>query len=48
MYFFDPQQGHRRRAQVQNQINRWISDLDASIDTGKRDLRNEPAVFSQR
>ena len=40
MYFFDPQQGNRRRAQVQNQINRWISDLDASIDTGKRDLRN--------
>jgi uncharacterized membrane protein len=40
MYFFDPQQGARRRAQVQNQINRWISDLDYSIDTGKRDLRN--------
>ena len=40
MYFFDPQQGNRRRAQVQNQINRWINDLDASIDTGKRDLRN--------
>ncbi len=40
MYFFDPQQGNRRRAQVQNQINKWISDLDSSIDTGKRDLRN--------
>jgi len=40
MYFFDPQQGNRRRAQVQDQINKWISDLDTSIDTGKRDLRN--------
>lgn len=40
MYFFDPQQGSRRRAMVQNQINRWISDLDDSIDMGKRDLRN--------
>ena len=40
MYFFDPQQGNRRRAQVQNAINRWISDLDYSIDRGKRDLRN--------
>jgi uncharacterized membrane protein len=40
MYFYDPQQGARRRAQVQNQINRWISDLDDSIDIGKRDLRN--------
>ncbi|MGE5376157.1 MAG: SRPBCC family protein [Bacteroidota bacterium] len=40
MYFFDPQQGGRRRAQIENQINKWISDLDTSIDTGKRDLRN--------
>jgi len=40
MYFLDPQQGSRRRAQVQNQINKWISDLDDSIDIGKRDLRN--------
>src|SRR5512139_2384970 len=40
MYFLDPQQGNRRRAQVQNQINRWINDLNYSIDTGKRDLRN--------
>jgi uncharacterized membrane protein len=40
MYFLDPQQGARRRAQVQNQINRWISDLDYSLDMGKRDLRN--------
>ena len=39
MYFLDPQQGARRRAQVQNTINRWISDLDDSIDIGKRDLR---------
>jgi uncharacterized membrane protein len=40
MYFFDPQQGNRRRAQVQNTINRWISDLDDSISKGKLDLRN--------
>ncbi len=40
MYFFDPQQGNRRRAQVQNRINRWVSDMDYSIDQGKRDLRN--------
>jgi uncharacterized membrane protein len=40
MYFFDPQQGTRRRAQVQSRIDRWISDLDYSIDQGKRDLRN--------
>jgi uncharacterized membrane protein len=40
MYFFDPQQGARRRAQVQNQVNKWISDLDYSIDMGRRDLRN--------
>jgi uncharacterized membrane protein len=40
MYFFDPQQGNRRRSQVQSRINRWISDLDYSIDQGKRDLRN--------
>jgi uncharacterized membrane protein len=40
MYFFDPQQGNRRRAQIQNRINRWISDLDYSLDMGKRDLRN--------
>ena len=40
MYFFDPRQGNRRRAQVQNTINRWISDLDDSISKGKLDLRN--------
>jgi uncharacterized membrane protein len=40
MYFFDPQQGARRRALVQDRINRWISDLDYSIDRGRRDLRN--------
>ena len=40
MYFLDPQQGARRRAQVQNRINKWIGDLDDSIDIGKRDLRN--------
>ena len=40
MYFFDPQQGNRRRALVRDQINRWISDLDYSIDKGRQDLRN--------
>jgi uncharacterized membrane protein len=40
MYFFDPQQGNRRRAQVQNRINGWISDLDYSMEQGRRDLRN--------
>jgi uncharacterized membrane protein len=40
MYFFDPQQGNRRRALVQDRINRWISDLDYSIDKGRQDLRN--------
>jgi uncharacterized membrane protein len=40
MYFFDPQQGARRRALVQDRINRWINDLDYSIDKGRRDLRN--------
>jgi uncharacterized membrane protein len=40
MYFFDPQQGNRRRAQIQDTINRWISDLDDSISKGRLDLRN--------
>ena len=40
MYFFDPQQGNRRRALVRDQVNKWISDLDYSIDRGRRDLRN--------
>ncbi len=40
MYFFDPQQGNRRRALVEDQVNRWVNSLDDSLDMGVQDLRN--------
>lgn len=40
MYFFDPQQGARRRALVRDQVNKWVNSLDDSIDIAREDLRN--------
>jgi len=40
MYFYDPQRGERRRAEVRNQVNRMANNIDRSMDVTKRDLRN--------
>lgn len=40
MYFLDPQHGNRRRALVQDRVNRWINSLDESIEMGVEDMRN--------
>lgn len=40
MYFLDPQQGNRRRAQVRDRVNSLINTLDDSIDTIREDTRN--------
>lgn len=40
MYFFDPQHGERRRMMVRNKANRFVNDLDTSIDMAMQDARN--------
>jgi uncharacterized membrane protein len=40
MYFFDPQQGSRRRAMVRDKANRFVNSLDESIDKALEDTRN--------
>jgi uncharacterized membrane protein len=41
MYFLDPQQGKRRRALIQDRANRWINNLDESLEVGMEDIRNQ-------
>jgi uncharacterized membrane protein len=40
MYFFDPQHGERRRTMVRDKANRFVSNLDESIDIAVEDARN--------
>jgi len=40
MYFLDPQHGTRRRAMVVDKANRFVNNLDSSIDTAVEDARN--------
>lgn len=40
MYFFDPQHGDRRRAMVRDRANRFVNDIDESIDKALEDTRN--------
>ncbi|HSL41828.1 MAG TPA: SRPBCC family protein [Anaerolineales bacterium] len=40
MYFMDPQHGNRRRAMVRDKANRFVNDIDESIDKAMEDTRN--------
>ena len=40
MYFLDPQHGNRRRAMVRDRANRFVNDIDDSIDKAVEDARN--------
>ena len=40
MYFMDPQHGTRRRTMVIDKANRFVNDIDESIDTAVQDARN--------
>lgn len=40
MYFMDPQQGARRRAMVRDKANRFVNNLDESIEKAMEDTRN--------
>src|SRR5512146_471930 len=40
MYFFDPQHGERRRMMVRDSANRFVNNLDDSIDMAVQDARN--------
>ena len=40
MYFLDPQHGNRRRAMVRDKANRFVNNIDDSIDRAMEDARN--------
>ena len=40
MYFMDPQHGEQRRALVRDRANRFVSDIDNSLDVAMQDARN--------
>ena len=40
MYFLDPQHGEHRRAMVRDRANRFVNDMDESIDIAIQDARN--------
>jgi len=40
MYFMDPEHGSRRRLMVRDRANRFVSDIDESIDIALQDTRN--------
>jgi uncharacterized membrane protein len=40
MYFMDPQQGARRRAMVRDKANRFVNNMDESIEKAVEDSRN--------
>jgi uncharacterized membrane protein len=40
MYFFDPEQGNRRRALVRDKANSVVNNIDDSIDVAMEDARN--------
>ncbi len=40
MYFMDPQLGPRRRAMVRDKANRFVNDIDESIEKALEDTRN--------
>src|SRR5215211_2925096 len=40
MYFLDPEHGTRRRAMVRDKANRFVNNIDESIDIAVEDTRN--------
>ena len=40
MYFLDPQHGTRRRAMVRDRANRFVNNIDDSVDRAVEDARN--------
>ena len=40
MYFLDPQHGTRRRTMVIDRANRFVNNIDESIDIAVQDARN--------
>ena len=40
MYFMDPQQGARRRAMVRDKANRFVNNIDESLEKAVEDSRN--------
>src|SRR5215211_3643087 len=40
MYFLDPEHGTRRRAMVRDKANRFVNNIDESIDLALDDTRN--------
>src|SRR5574339_919242 len=40
MYFLDPQHGTRRRAMVRDKANRFVNDIDESLEKALEDTRN--------
>src|SRR5688500_4898074 len=40
MYFMDPQLGPRRRAMVRDKANKFVNDIDESIEKALEDTRN--------
>lgn len=40
MYFMDPQHGNRRRTMVVDKANRFVNNIDESIDVAVQDARN--------
>ena len=40
MYFLDPQHGERRRMMVRDRANRFVNDMDESINMAVQDARN--------
>jgi len=40
MYFLDPQHGLRRRVMVRDKANRFVNNIDASLDKALEDTRN--------
>jgi len=40
MYFLDPQHGEHRRTMVRDKANRFVNDIDDSIDMALKDARN--------
>jgi hypothetical protein len=43
MYFFDPEQGRRRRALLRDQLNKWTRVASESVSGQVQDLRNRSA-----
>ena len=45
MYFMDPQHGARRRTMVVDKANRFVNNIDESIDIAVEDARNRARIL---